>query len=1247
MLLDNTTPKFRERYAGRRIEDKAIFGGELTHPLDVASGATENLPLKSEVILDFGRMFNSLSVRKLDGKFKRMTSDREDILEMVYPEIFTGQGMVLAPESKLLVMGEDPLSYTRTDCPDVEQIKLGLFGSTGTTPPTSTKSQLDSLTKNQLAQLAITGEVGYQGGGGSAIKLGLHWQKPTPGLASSPILYPGHNMEASQTHTNLPSGATLAAAKLSLAERYDVDGNTSAHGPNNPIIRDYAALRWLHSSALSFLHQWRTEFKAISSQTQYLATELVGFYDKGLKGDFLRHYDAKTVFLMFNLVELGAAVRRNEIVFNNHSAAEGYAGATNLFYTVMGNHSNTNTSGTADAGETDMDLYTPWWLSLAIDRYHFIHDDDISDVRDIHREDLFTGVKLLMEAASYEYGALTSTIGNPYMDFFENFDNADLPDLTDLSSTKAARTLGFCGYEDVQSYDRREDPNPNNLKMSYFSNFVSSNKISQTERLDLQRDLEELDSLSLLTGGMFKQGQLLSGAFEHTVNHRLTRFGSSATDLQYKPYVLFRPMRYTTPYTWDAGTNIVSVDGATDLGTSDVGEYDQPTSTYVDWVAFPSIKQGWASIAHNVMHPSGHGWLGYGTISVGSMHLGPAYSNSSTLFPNFSRSAAIDVNYSAGSTLGLQTHGGVPLCPEGYWRVGHDALLPSFVRGMNKVYTAWQGRTSGLFRRSELKGMMSWSSYNVRRELKMQTPDPLFAKFGSEIMNLMSCGGTGFDPGIINRHTNRFLDVARVHSRSAVSVFGGSTTTDTDADLVLSPVVSSATAVEDLFTASHWMGMLMGQYAIKPGNVLNTFGYTWDTVTGAWSHDGTVMFGLSGSLAGSGANTLNPWVNYIASTAATPTPALVYGSTLTTSKLGRYNAGANEYSFFPLVYGMGMPKWGNTDLSLSQSDIPWWGGSYNGADLYSPHYTAVAGRTSCLKTFYHNYKSLDGDITYVSVTPIHQFNSAPSGLLLPLSFAQHDKGGFEVLSGGAADYKANGFMAPHIYNFRTEVAGQDMGNGTTYDLLPGMRDLFHDWLLFEGVGATAFTFAVTANDEVVPSICTSFGLGSVASSTGTDLQLFGDYGNKLPKGFRGTVTVADITAVSPHSGSAPTLSNVKWLEYLEVRSGGLPGANGSTAEPADIRRWRERAPSLFMFDQDILDTSEALLGVFLYVLGGQTSSGQNTYMSVLNPAGEVVYEIRDSYGWGQATTSSSAPEAEFDSAPSATGDVGHTTEHVA
>jgi hypothetical protein len=265
---------------------------------------------------------------------------------------------------------------------------------------------------------------------------------------------------------------------------------------------------------------------------------------------------------------------------------------------------------------------------------------------------------------------------------------------------------------------------------------------------------------------------------------------------------------------------------------------------------------------------------------------------------------------------------------------------------------------------------------------------------------------------------------------------------------------------------------------------------------------------------------------------------------------------------------------------------------------------AVLTNWSCLRTYYHYYKPLDGDITYVSVTRTQV--PAADGVYV------HED----------ADVKSD------VFNFRLESVG-NIGdtNGTTFDLLFGYMEFFKFWNVFErATGDTVWAYTGPSHYGTgVPSLCIGFGNGSIPTMSGSNVTGL--------TGFAGTLTTI------PENPNYQGFVNSTWLEYLEGRLGGMPDRNSGTgeeAEPSDILRWRNGAAKVFIYDQDILDKSEGILGALLYITYGIATPGQMTYAAVLSNNGEVDWEMRDSYGWGSPVA---AVSEDFLATESQTGDV--------
>jgi hypothetical protein len=1279
--------RFREIYGGRRIEDKAVFGGELTQPLN-ASGSDivyEQLPLQSEVILDFGRMFNRLNVKEFDGKLLGQTLDREDILAAIDPRIFSSQGMVVAPNTRnAWGRPTEPFIYAPigvdADNGFIEAQRLsGLFGSytqASGSGNSYTAPSLVSLTqsawnavqadKNMLAQLMIRGYSStsrgatYKTGVHLAPAIGNSW---TGGVDTSIDKNSAWSKARFTYGRSSDEGVTMTEAVKANLEAcghartmYPSGGsNGGSSYKDNELALDWFANAHVHSSALSFIAQYHDSLIRIASQTQYLASELVGFYEKGLKGDFLRHYNPTDVQTMFALVELGAALRRQQITRNcghlpaSRSDARMIVGTMSPFFMYVEKFGDNKVKR----------MYTPWWLTMLLDRHYFEYDDTVDDVRDIHREDLFQGIRVLLEAASLEYGMIVKSTGTPYLEFFKDFESAVLPDYKDFGSVPSLRSLWYAGFCNAEDYANLEEPE--DAGYSFFREFIKGNKIVETERLDLQKDYAEMDTLSVITGDMFKLGQQLLGQFEYSTHHRLTRFGSKSVDVKVRPDMAWRPLSYRNVIqssdkklrTAVAGTGFdyESAPGTPKDSAAILAAYKEAlenANMFIDWIAFPSLRKGWSSKLHNVAHEMNDVAMGYGHIRSGS-----ALSKQTTFYPTIGGSAvagspvsAQDVKYYGMGDLpaaNVSRHfyndvsGGarnhyvwsfkvpVPLAPAAYWRLGTTGMLGSFVLRMNKVYQAWQGRTSGLFRRSELKNLLSFGTYNLARELKMDTPDAYLAKNAEDILGMMGCGASGFSPAFALRTVERKLENALVHARSSTGVYGNGGV-DLDADLLINPFAGDANNVEDMFFSQHLIAYLTGLYSENLLNLTVPASYFFRKDSDGNVSAEKVYTGMFMSPVALTAGNLSSHVHHGGSGKDMADDA-VYppGGPLRATN----TSGAHEVDYFPIGVGpLNLLHSGylgaivNVDGSsnhsrttANKSAAHEYGLIKNGVSSHSDVADddteivlprgAVLTNWSALRTYYHYYKPLDGDITYVKVTRTRV--PATDGSCI------HED----------ADVKSD------VFNFRLEKVG-NIGetNGTTFDLIPGHMELYKVWNVFEkfASGGSAWSYSGPTNYTLsVPSLCTGFGNSAVATVSGSSVPGLA--------GFAGTI------GTIPENAAHPGFVNSTWLDYLETRLGGMPdraGGTGEEAEPSDILRWRNGAAKVFIYDQDVLDKSEGLLGALLYITYGIATPGQMTYAAVLSNNGEVDWEMRDSYGWGSPVA---AVSEDFLATESQTGDV--------
>lgn len=1173
--------RFRETYSARRIEDLANFGGEMVYPLDVDNNGNtlyETLPLKTEQILDLSSWLSRLVTRDSEGKYTGQTASREEILEMIDRTAYLDQGMVLGPSTKMIAAGGKSLKY----CPTTA---LGRDVPLGTSSlQLSISGGLSNLTKNQVAQLYIRG---------------WHGADHTGPTANTTASYAIHQPDTLPT-----AGAILGSGGASTFDSWAQ--SVAGAGYDTKLLGDWIALQQIHTSALSWMYQFRKELKKLSTQTQYMSSEMVGFYEKGLKGSFLRHYTNEEVYVMIQLVELGAAIRRARWTPNQVTGD-----TLNSWYCDI------NING---------EKYTaaPWWIAALHDRYHFTFDEQVDDVRDIHREDLFHGLKALFEAASLEYGAGFKSLNVPYLDFFEDMVSGTVPDLTNMDDLKAMKTLWHTGYSEMEQFFNREVPGTKALKLAFFRDMIKDGAIAQNSKLLLQQDFEQLDKLPCITGSRFKEGMQMCGKFEYTTEHRLTRFGQHSVDVSVTPFISMRPLKHWSTvrdngekwaHTSDYGVRAGAL--ANDINLSEMEDMlngtDCQAEFYTEWVAFPSLDKGWASLAAGMQHSQGHPWLGYGTVVLGETDLNQAMGEARP--SSISVPSATKLHNPSGSIYLFTNFGGHTMFPEGYWRVGYDGIITSFVPVITEIYKHWMGRTSGLFRRSELKNLLSFPSYNLKSEMTMMTPDPLFANHAKEIFGIMGCGGRGYDPGITIRNTDRRLDDMIVHIP------------DSDVDNLVTPYFVEASSIEDCFAAQHVLGFLTGMYG--PGLREH--------------HDGIPEYGditsmtaaVNSSAITADQSRLAPWIRLGlgAYTGTSSDKAVTGGSDLDEVLLlnhMRYNNQVPEMSYYPLLRGPACHPLGLQEFSS---------GIYSGTGISNVDMVAPT-RASCFRTFYHTYKSLDGGETRVGVTqlgqlPSLQYNAGPlSGTidlnaLNALELAQlYDSAS---TPGTAAEVLASRQNVLPFFNYLTEEVETTMTSGTQAELLPGFAGVFETWRLTEGDDVVYNTSLSAAERQAVlegavSSTCTSFGTMSSPAESGSTLT--SAIATKYPSlssppsimGYRTSPTA--ITSVLAAAGAAPStyFDNRDYVEYLELRSGSRKGV------PSDVRLWRERAPGLFIYDQDVLDTDEGVLGGILYLGYRIAHPGRVTYAAVLNPNGEIGYEVRNAYSWGSTAVAIEAPE---------------------
>jgi len=1305
-LKEMPAQKYREVYSQRRLEDKANFGGELTQPVnntfDITTGERsrdiEQLPLMTETQLDVGEFLGRLNIKKFDGPVIGQTLHREEILGAIDPLGFGQSGQVVAPQTRSiwgysswnaygtyggLAPGNTIKNFLNS------QDKYTLYTkSNGTSTPRvkTTTGDIAGLSNNDFAQVIVKGSLARNGD--SAIQLNPTIPKAwhVSGVSDAQSGHLKHRW-APHKGNNTTSASYLTGKvveNLGVGDglyptEFDAYADLGDTAPHNELILDYVSQSLVHSSALSFLYQYRSELESIASQTQYLSSELVGFYEKGLKGDFLRYWSKSEISLMFALVELGAAVRRQALVRNATAPGpEAYmdsesvylTGTVNPFFMYVDTLKSKNLAG--DVTTTSVQrMYTPWWLTMLMDRHYFEYDSAVDDVRDIHREDLFQGIRMVLEAASMEYGMITAATGRPYLDFFEDFMSAGLRDFTVMDDVKTLRSLLMAGYEHAESFNNFGSVQ--SAGYEYFKDFLQSNRIAETVRLDHQKNMEELDRLSVMTGDMFKLGQQLMGDFEYTDEHRLTRFGSKSVDVRFKPAINWRPLSYQWIFSNSASATAHTFSGLADSvggATQNVGSlalHDISLTTipaasragldhtdaadwltvlnalstdvrrFTAWIAFPRLTKGLTSLSSAGTLDFADPFCGYGNIRVNTTNssnvtLSP-FTSTATQVPDkygfmqlVASNLIIDDNFvdTAGTNARRVLLRPVALAaPYHYWNLGDEGLFPGLIRSLNKVYQAWQGRTSGLFRRSELKNLLSFTTYNIARELKMNTPDAYLQKNAKNILGMMGCGGSGFSPGFMVRKVNRKLGDSSVHARSSTGVFGSPGSSDTDVDLLFSPYYGEATEIEDMFFAQHLLGMLCGLYghdfySLKlPGyytvSVLGTVSGV-DQLNSEVLLSGAVPYPISGTVE---TNIMNKVILNDAGTISTEDRRTDFRTT--GGKFNMHYSGQREIGFFPInsscVNRVIPPSMISTKAETSQPlgsalidgslDVDWLAKATGSAGSNDSYFIVASmgdhTRYSCMRTFYYYYRALDGDDSRITVT-----NVIPMGPIHPAFQTQ-------------------------VFNFRTETAGNMSDtNGTTFDLIPGHRSMFLVWKVFgNNPLITAYTFNVPTDFTTgVPSLCTTFGNDAVQSTSGSNVPGLA--------GFRGAASVNTLLE-SDTLTSEGFFNNGAWLRYLEKRLGGLASdGNGSKAEPDDLLRWRGAAAGLMVYDQDILDISEGFLGSLLYITFGVVHPGMLTYAATLKSDGDVGYEVRGTYGWGDASANVTE---DYMATESSTGDI--------
>lgn len=1131
-LAEVPNAKYRQRTSEGRISDKVIVGGELTHPYDVANDAYEQLPRNMDVLLPLGDgMLNRLVVREYNGKYVRQTASREDIMERLDPDSNWDEGMVLAPETKTIVEGGNQVLYLDNEGDGLAglmslQLSVGKNGNHGSTIPSNAdyfKALLGVGDRNTNAVMHLRLQQNR------AIK------SPSQSFNSKDNIF---------DHSNEIGGRTSAGT-----------GYESICLVENPDLQDFWALKWLHTSATSFMYQFRKDLKSLASQTQYLSNELFSFYQKGFKGDFLRSQTRTQIWLIQSLVEFGAAIRRHHWTYNGAIDSVSDSGrdfeneVINPFYLRL----------CVNGGKTLE--FMPWWVAALYDRGHFDYEgEEHPDIKDIYREDLFIGLKTLFEAASLEQGMAWKGYSMPWMDFFDKFESGSLPDLYDENSIDAVRTLWYTGRDDVTSYREKKMPDTKRGSVPYFNKFIDKVTLSKQAPLDLELDLAELDKMPCMTGSRFKEGMQMLGPFEHSCYHRKARFEDRTVDVKYYPMMFMRPVVTTAMTYVDSSFDVYFRDGVTDLtdaqakldfalnGGADDADFNVNN---VEWIGFPSIETGWAVLAEGVLHRCNNIMFGYGSTMIGENHVS-VMAGRNNLGITLTTPELTDTNTGAGNHMSWKCHGGLPLSHETYWSPGINGILPSLFTVLHDIYAAWQNRTSGLFQRSELKSMMSWQSINLRSEMTMTTPNAKLSKYGKEIFNFMICASTGWDVGYAVRTVDRQLDSQMYHNR------------DGRPDLLVAPWNMESAGIEDTFSAMHLIGLLSGLFG--PSRTDGQFGSTFS------------IYGFSGGTPGSGSLTDND-----------PYSKTFRGSTALANKnKQRFNPRQNEFSLTPRVTGVLTPiaGFGFQSASTCNND--------RGHD---------AGRASFVRTIYDGPTSRDGAERKIAITYMVEWAHPDATQTDELATDQ-------TPSVHALGKGANWFAVAKVpvYDFIAEVvrdSPNDVPHGSSAELIPGHRQLFRVWRL-----DYTTDLAGNANKTVgVKSLCSSFGTSGTAMATGSNVS-HAVTGVPLPGFSLGQMPA--LTYVSELTGSnvVPThFDNNDTLQYFEQRLGTIGH------EPSDVRIWTENAPKLLVYDQDLHDHNEAMLGSILDLEYGVNHPGYITLLTVIKYDGSEEYRIEGSYGW--------------------------------
>jgi len=567
---------------------------------------------------------------------------------------------------------------------------------------------------------------------------------------------------------------------------YPGDGSTALGAQAN---LNYIAQNMLYTSFADFMLDWRDAIENLCLNLRYFNNEFVGFFERGFKSHFWQKLSNRELVLLCWCVQLGMAVRRGTWANNLHNipqstctgvgandetdidVAQIWGGVYNPFYLRIDDLS--YSTGLRSVGQ--MTEFMAPGLLRYIDEVNYETHNYAEPERGIYQEDLLTGLDIILDEASREFGMGWRSIGRGYMDFFTDFKTGEFADLrseaarTDNTSLRTAWHLGFNDVTDV-SGTRGTAPD-NVANPSWWSAFVERGGIVDSDRIDrLQQDLADLGSMEFLTGSKFSAGMQQNGKSTTKVYHRSDINGNEhSLDLSLDPECKMALVNFDLRFN-DLDSN------NTNIRPGDSNWPQVPSWPAVPrlTIAWPSSGSGYHVYAQNALHPLCHINPGTWSTLTGDNVFGYGRGYSHVCYPDGRLPDPARYNSSGTNTpatFAVEFDSAdryiMPMFGEIYYDVGPDGWFPALMKRCSRIYERWQETQQATPWKSKWTGS-AISGVNLVSMMSLSTGEALIQSNLPALLHGGYCGINNDNRWTLEARTNmRQLHSPVVHIRPA------------------------------------------------------------------------------------------------------------------------------------------------------------------------------------------------------------------------------------------------------------------------------------------------------------------------------------------------------------------------------------------------------------------------------------------------------------------------------------------------